>query len=498
MLNKNKKHKGLQALLQYKGEYSLLTTDEVLDMYVDEDLDIVDEDLTILVNGTQIQGKIFKTFRVKGNVYTCLKTNNDELIFFTTEDITKDVKVVTDDYLRSEILSEVIEIRKLQKETHKKEVKFILILAILTIVVTFYCCLKSTETFISFDDYGMNYERADLIYNKVDDSVVLLRVYNRDETEYGTASGLIVSDDGYIVSCAHIYDDIVNPIFKVVTKTGKTYQATFVAGDVEADVCLLKIIKTEDKFKPVKFTNSSLVNAGDAAYILGFPGGGTVEPVITAGIISHPDVRITSNNGYEIGCIQTDTTANPGHSGGGLFDSMGHVIGLVSAKYANSVYENTIYCVPSATIAKVINSLYYNGYIARPTFGITFRDVSNVEMDNGIPYGGTLVEISETSPLYGLVSVGEVITAVNGKNITLAYDFFDAIQDITTMNPQVTLRIYNIETKEYRNVDIVVTFRIGENGYKVGNFETVVPDEKPTETPEDSIPPEDDVPSDGE
>jgi serine protease Do len=358
--------------------------------------------------------------------------------------------------------------------------------------------LKSAEKFISFDDYGINYERADSLYSKVNDSVVLLRVYNRDETEYGTASGIIVSDDGYIISCAHIYDDIANPVFKVVTQTGKTYQATFVAGDVESDLCLLKIIKTEDRFTPVKFTNSSLVDAGDRAYILGFPGGGTVEPVITAGIISHPDVRITATNGYEISCIQTDTTANPGHSGGGLFDSMGHVIGLVSAKYVNNMYENTIYCVPSTTIAKVINNLYYNGYIARPTFGITFRDVSNVEMDNGVPYGGKLVEISETSPLHGLVTTGEVITAVNGNDITLAYDFYDAIQDITTQNPHVTLKIYNVETKEYRNVDIVVTFRIGENGYKVGNFETIVPEETPTDTPEDVPVPDNNIESDTE
>ena len=488
MLNKSRKHKGLQELLQYKGEYSLLTTDEVLDMYVDEDLDILDEELIILVNGVETTGKIFKTFTIREKIYTCLKTDDGEFIFFTTEDITKDVTVVTRDYLRSEILSEVIELRNIQKESHKREVRFVLILAILTIIITSYCCFKSSEKFISFDDYGVNYERADLIYNKVDDSVVLLRVYNRDETEYGTSSGLIVSDDGYIVSCAHIYDDIANPIFKVVTNTGKTYQAAFVAGDIEADVCLLKIIKTEDKFTPVKFTNSSLVNAGDSAYILGFPGGGTVEPVITAGIVSHPDVRITAKNGYEIGCIQTDTTANPGHSGGGLFDSMGHVIGLVSAKYVSNTYENTIYCIPSATIEKVVNSLYYNGYIARPTFGITFQNVSNVEMDNGIPYGGKLVAIDATSSLYGLVEVGEVITAINGSDITLAYDFYDAIQNITTQNPQVTLKIYNIEKKEYRNVEFIVTFRIGESGYKVGNFETIVPEEKPSETPDSTSP----------
>ena len=454
-------------------------------MYEDEDNTLVDSYLPIYVEGKEVAGHIVKNFTLDDAVYTCYKTEDGNIIFFQSEDITKDVTIVTPDAIRSHILSKVIAINQEVKSRRKFETIFVLIISFIAILLTSYFYLKTNEPLISFDNYGAQYDNAALIYDKVDDSVVLLRVYNSDESKSGSASGLIISEDGYIISCAHIYDDIANPLFKVVTNTGKTYQAAFVSGDVESDLCLLKIIKTKDTFRPVKFSDSTLVKPGDASYILGFPGGNTVEPVITSGIISHPDVRMRANNGYEIGCLQTDTTANPGHSGGGLFDGKGHVIGLVSAKYVSNTYENTIYCVPSATIQKVINSLYYNGYVARPTFGISFVDVNNTEMDNGIPYGGKLVEISETSPLYQKAEIGEIITAINGRPITLAYDFYDAVQDITVRQPLVVVQIYNVETKEYRDCEIVVTFRVSDNGLIMGTTEPTVPEDN-VDTPEDS------------
>ena len=178
------------------------------------------------------------------------------------------------------------------------------------------------------------------------------------------------------------------------------------------------------------------------------------------------DVRHSNLTGYLNSYIQTDATANPGNSGGGLFNMKGQVIGIVTSKYTQSNYEGTIYSISSKTIKQVINDLFYTGYVSRPTLGITFTTTTNLELDQGIPYGSKVAEVKDTSKAFGLLNSGDIILEVNGKAISPAYELYDVLLDLPTDNPELTCKVYNPETKETKIVTFSATMRYSSTGYK--------------------------------
>lgn len=464
----NKLNKKYSKLINLKSnKLESLSNREIIDLYMQIDqCDITRE--TFFVEETEYTGDVI------GIISAC----NQEICQLLLDDGTY-VYIVSNDYLYTCTLmpeEHVAHLIKKQTALLKKskiiKERFILYpILILLVAILAFCIGKmkfapENKLISVTDGRAKEYGSAAEMYDSISDSVILIHTYDTTGESYGTSSGLIITEDGYIVSCAHIYSDIVNPKFKVITRTGERYETVFVAGDVESDICILKIINPDGiKFKPVTFANSNNVDFGDKGYILGFPGGATLSPVITEGLISAPDVRIKTATGYENSCIQTDATANPGNSGGGLFDSSGRVIGLVTSKYAASNYENTIYCVPSLTIEKIVNRLFYIGYISRPTFGISFTLTSELDIDNGLPYGGKIASVAEGSALIGLIEVDEIITHINGKQITLTYDFYDAVQEITENNPMVIVTVYNTESNTSRDVEFKTNFRVSSSGY---------------------------------
>ena len=465
MSSLNKKYSKLMNMKERKLE--LLTNKEIIDLYIGEDqTDITRE--TFCIDEVEYHGDVIGFISACEQEICQLLLDDGTYIYIVSND-----HLVTRTLMSEEHVAYLIKKQAtlLRKSKVIKE-RFILypVLIILVVILAFgigKIKFPVDEKLISVDNgKGKEFTSAAEMYNSVSDSVILIHTYDDTGENYGTSSGLIITEDGYIVSCAHIYNDVVNPKFKVITNNGDRYETVFVAGDVESDICILKIINPDGiKFKPVTFANSENVNFGDKGYILGFPGGFTLSPVITEGLISAPDVRIKTATGYENSCIQTDATANPGNSGGGLFDSSGRVIGIVTSKYSASNYENTIYCVPSATIEKIVNRLFYIGYISRPTFGISFTLTSELDIDNGLPYGGKIAAVSDGSALSGLIEVGEIITHINGNAISLTYEFYDAVQEITEDNPMVTVTIYNVETQQSRNVEFKVNFRVSSSGY---------------------------------
>ena len=143
----------------------------------------------------------------------------------------------------------------------------------------------------------------------------------------------------------------------------------------------------------------------------------------------------------------------------------GQVIGIVTSKYTQTNYEGTIYSVSSKTIKQVINDLFYKGYVARPTLGITFTTVTNADRDSGLPYGSQVVEVKDTSNALGLLKTGDIIVAVNGKNLTPAYELYDALLTVTEDKPTVTFEIFDQETKAYRTVSFDAKMRYSSSGY---------------------------------
>jgi serine protease Do len=311
-----------------------------------------------------------------------------------------------------------------------------------------------------------DYSNMAELYEDHHAGIVTVYTYSAAEEKQSVATGMLITKDGYLISCTHIYDDIPNAKFSIVLSDGSMHPAVFVTGDVESDICLLKIVSPDRNYPIVQFGDSDETRPGDKCVIMGFPGGASVEPIITSGIISSMDVRHSNLTGYLNSYIQTDAIANPGNSGGGLFNMKGQVIGIITSKYTQSNYEGTIYSISSKTIKQVINDLFYTGYVSRPTLGITFTTTTNLELDQGLPYGSKVVEVKDTSKAFGLLNSGDIILEVNGKAISPAYELYDVLLALPTDNPELTCKVYNPETKETKTVTFSATMRYSSTGYK--------------------------------
>lgn len=457
-----------EKLLKLKRtELDNLSNSEIIDLYILDSGEIMENE-SFCVDDKEYNGTIVGFYSACDQEICRMLLEDGSSIYIISNNYLSD-NVLVDEEKVAQLIKRQTRIIKKKKERSERTLIYTLvcILAVLLIVFIYRSQNANGEPIIKMHNNGGSaYSSTADLYNGVNDSVVLIYVYGDTIEQYGSASGMIITEDGYLISCAHIYNEIENPHFKVITGDGKRYETVFVAGDVESDICLLKIVNPDNvKFSPITLGNSNNIDFGDRGIILGFPGGSTLRPIVTEGLISAPSVGVRNSLGYELDCIQTSAVANPGSSGGGLFDGRGRVIGMITSKYAAGNYENTIYCVPSATIEYVVNKLFFTGYVSRPTLGISFITTNEIDIDNGLPYGGILMSIADGSPLKDLVYENEIITHVNGKEITLVYDFYDAFRNIDESNPDVTIKVYNQDNKDYRDVSFTVNFRISSSGY---------------------------------
>ena len=211
----------------------------------------------------------------------------------------------------------------------------------------------------------------------------------------GAGSGVIYSEDGYIITNNHVIDGASN--IKVTLHDGTEYDATLVATDSMTDVAVIKVDATG--LQPITMGDMSNVNVGDAVVAIGNPLG-TLSGTATEGIVSALEREITLD-GKQMTLIQTSASINPGNSGGGLFDQYGNLIGIVVAKSSGSDVEGLGFAIPCDKVAKVAKSLIENGYVeGRPQAGITIIDLTD----------------PSTAMQYGATITGVYIKDVTGKN----------------------------------------------------------------------------------
>jgi S1-C subfamily serine protease len=438
--------------------------EEVLNLYdFKDDCFNLGEQISIEVGETVFEGLVIGYYRFSDAIGYALQHENNETIYLLYKNNEYTLSSINDFV---ENIIKTCRYFQFKSKTSQKICLFILVIALIVIIPISFKNNGYVEPLIEFENslIGGSYEPNE-IYKRNKDSIILIQTYSPDGELLSASSGIIISKDGMIISCAHIYDDIYNAKFKIILNNGKSYQAIFISGDVESDSCLLKIIGTTDKFNPVTFADSSKIEHGDIAYIMGFPGGVSIDPIISSGLISAPEVRHSNASGYQNSYIQTDAAANPGSSGGALLDAKGRVIGMITSKLTINNYESTIYSVPSTQLKDVINKLYFTGVITRPTLGITFTETTPFDLDNGLPFGEKVVSVKETSGAYGLLFENEIICAVNEKTLSYTYELFDALQKITEDNPAILLKVYNPDTKEYRDITFNVYFRTSNDGY---------------------------------
>lgn len=255
-------------------------------------------------------------------------------------------------------------------------------------------------------------------------------VYNSDKDAY--ASGVIISQDGYIVTSDHIFKGINSPKILVYDSADNYYNAAFIGGDYVSDIAVIKIEKTGLDY--IDLNAEVTAKAGERVYSVGCPMDKSLSMSITSGIVSGTDRRIKTEEGNKsLKMIQTDAPINPGCSGGGLFDSNGNLIGINTSKIVDEAYEGVGFAIDVRTVAYVTDNIIRYGNIpTRASLGIGYesRDYTTALKD-GKNCGIIINSIKLQSGLYGVgIKQGDVIISINGKKIYDESIFLDEIEGL--------------------------------------------------------------------
>lgn len=176
----------------------------------------------------------------------------------------------------------------------------------------------------------------------------------------GAGSGVILSSDGYILTCAHVVDDA--DTVTVTTSDGTEYDAEVVGSDTADDIAVLKIDATD--LTAAVIGDSDAASVGETVYADGNPGG-TLSGTITEGIVSALNREITvetdSGEAITLNVIQTSAAVSPGSSGGGLFNDQGELIGIVNAKSSDTSDEGLGFAIPINDAISIAKDIIENG-----------------------------------------------------------------------------------------------------------------------------------------
>lgn len=306
------------------------------------------------------------------------------------------------------------------------------------------------------------------IANEVNPSIVSIMVYNSSMSEYGLASGVVYSKDGYIVTNDHIYDSVANAKFLVRFSDGTESKASYVAGDVRSDLAVLKLDEKVKSLKPATFGDSDELELGEEVLALGYPSQYGDSVTLTKGIVSAPKRRVSNTTtNYASTFIQTDATINPGNSGGALCNLYGQVIGITSSKLAGDEYDAVSYAIPTTTMKKVVSALIADGAVSyRAKLGITYSEIGTVSAElNNVPRGVYIGTISTDSGLYNKgFGEGDIITRVNGKEINVGDVLLDVI-DNSVAGDTIELTIYKTAQKTSSTVNVKLGQDKGSSSY---------------------------------
>ena len=230
----------------------------------------------------------------------------------------------------------------------------------------------------------------------------------------GFGSGFIISEDGYIVTNAHVVDNASE--ITVALPDRREYTASLVGSDERSDIALLKV--EASGLPTLSLGDSTSVNVGQWVLAIGSPFG--FEYTATQGIVSAVSRSLPEEN--YVPFIQTDVAVNPGNSGGPLFDTDGNVIGVNSQIFSRSGgYMGLSFAIPVDVVKSVVAQLQDTGYVSRGWLGVLIQNVDRSLAESfGLdrPSGALVSQVTEDSPadVAGL-ETGDIILSFNGKPI---------------------------------------------------------------------------------
>ena len=195
---------------------------------------------------------------------------------------------------------------------------------------------------------------------------------NKDgQVQYGSGSGIILTSDGYIVTCKHVVEGV--DTIKVILNNDQEYDAKLVGSDSRSDLAVLKI--DASGLTPATLGDSDMLTVGEDVIAIGNPLG-ELRGTATSGIVSALSREVTVGS-VKMSLVQTDAAISPGNSGGGLFNASGSLIGIVNAKASSSNAEGLGFAIPVSSVKTIISSLIDHGYVlGRAYLGVYTQDVT--------------------------------------------------------------------------------------------------------------------------
>ena len=263
----------------------------------------------------------------------------------------------------------------------------------------------------------------------------------------GAGSGVIITDNGYIITNNHVISDASTITVRLVD--GREYAASVYAFDVKADIAIIKI--DEVNLPSVTFGNSSDLVVGESAIAVGNPLG-ELGGTVTGGIISALDREIIIE-GEIMTLLQTDAAVNHGNSGGGLFNMRAELIGIVNAKSSGLSIEGLGFAIPSDVVKSVASDLLTYGYVrGRIETGLELLDVQSAQQARWNRFSQVGLYIVESA--HDELQHGDRITGINDVSVLNLYEFNKALGQLSIGD---TVTIFVIRRNAPISASIVLT-----------------------------------------
>lgn len=285
-------------------------------------------------------------------------------------------------------------------------------------------------TQISLEEYSST---GIAVAQKVQPSIVGIKVeYTVNSIfmmQQGTASaegsGIIISEDGYILTNNHVINSTSSSSYYEIGSANKVtvylyndtteYSATVVGTDAETDLAVIKIDKTG--LPAAELGDSDTVQVGEFSMAIGNPLG--MQSSVTGGLISALNREVTDSDGKTYKLIQTDAAINSGNSGGALVNSQGQVIGINTLKVSATGVEGMGFAIPINSAKPIFEQLIQYNKVKRPYIGISGRDLDKITASrNNLVEGIYVVSVEEYSAAEKAgIKAGDVIIKADGKEI---------------------------------------------------------------------------------
>ena len=315
-----------------------------------------------------------------------------------------------------------------------------------------YVKQTSLENYSDTSVYAANKILPSIVGIKIEYTVNATSFFGRSGTSTATASGsgIIISDDGYILTNNHVVSSSSsesNSYYQIseATKVSVTlfndeteYEAKIVGQDEQTDLAVIKIEKTG--LTKAEFADSDDVKVGEFAMAVGNPV--NMTSTVTTGIVSAVNRKITDSDGKTYTCIQTDAAINSGNSGGALVNAQGKVIGINTLKLSGSGIEGIGFAIPINSTTDITSQLIQYSKVKRPFIGISGIDLDETTAKKYNLVVGIYVKSVEdfSSAEKGGLKAGDVIIEADGKSIK-SMDELNEIKNSHQIGDTIKLKV---------------------------------------------------------